>query len=215
MARSSSTSARFWLIAVLVEGGLGIVAVAIGWFIGSPPLSALMHDVADPARLLARIALGGAAAVPLFLGLIAIEDCQWRPLRRLRELVISQLVPLFRPLSASQLLALSVAAGVGEELLFRGWLQASLTAWCGPPLGTLVGLVTASLLFGLCHCLTPTYAGLAMAVSLYLGALFLLTGSLTAPIVTHAAYDFAALLYLVRRDPSASPDGLLPGEGGP
>jgi hypothetical protein len=204
--RSRSPSARFWRIAVLAEGGLGIVAVALGWLLGSPPLNAVMHEVAEPGRLVARIGLGGAAAVPLFLGLMAVDGCAWPPLRRLRELVDSQLVPLFRPLTVPQLLALSVAAGLGEEMLFRGWLQASLTSWCGPPLGTLIGLGTASLLFGLCHCLTPTYAVLAALVSLYLGALFLLTGGLTAPVVTHAAYDFLALLYLVRRNPDAASD---------
>ena len=42
------------------------------------------------------------------------------------------------------------------------------------------------------------YALLATAMGWCWG-LFLVTGNLLAPIVTHALYDFLALLYLVRR----------------
>jgi len=56
----------------------------------------------------------------------------------------------------------------------------------------------ASVLFGLFHPITPTYAALAAAIGLYLGWLWLACGNLLTPIVTHALYDFLALAYLVK-----------------
>ena len=42
------------------------------------------------------------------------------------------------------------------------------------------------------------YAVLAVLAGVYFGLLLMLTGSLWTPIVAHAAYDFIALVYLLR-----------------
>jgi membrane protease YdiL (CAAX protease family) len=109
---------------------------------------------------------------------------------------------LFADLSMMQLALISLLAGFGEELLFRGVLQSALGDRIGPPWGIWMGLLVASVIFGMCHWLTSTYALLATLIGIYLGALLLLTGNLIAPIVTHALYDFVALVYMVRRDSS-------------
>jgi hypothetical protein len=49
------------------------------------------------------------------------------------------------------------------------------------------------------HWLTISYAVFATLIGAYLGLLFLVTGNLLAPAVTHALYDVAALSILVRR----------------
>jgi hypothetical protein len=72
---------------------------------------------------------------------------------------------------------LAVASGLAEEAFFRGALQPRL------------GLVTASLIFGLAH-FTPKrellpWAGFAIVAGFLLGSLFIATGNLVAPIVTH------------------------------
>ena len=54
------------------------------------------------------------------------------------------------------------------------------------------------MLFGVCHWLNTTYAILAMLAGVYFGVLLMLSGSLWTPIVAHAAYDFCALVYLLR-----------------
>jgi membrane protease YdiL (CAAX protease family) len=57
---------------------------------------------------------------------------------------------------------------------------------------------------------TPAYLVLASVMGLYLGMLFVHGGGLLAPVVTHALYDFGALLYLqrkVRRAQRGSPVG--------
>jgi membrane protease YdiL (CAAX protease family) len=54
-------------------------------------------------------------------------------------------------------------------------------------------------LFGLCHWLSASYGVLALIVGMYLGGLFLISGSLIPPMIAHGLYDFVALIYLVRR----------------
>jgi membrane protease YdiL (CAAX protease family) len=116
----------------------------------------------------------------------------------LRRVVDRILVPMFRDCRPLELLVISVLAGLGEEMLFRGVLQEAVSGWIGPPAGPWAGLVAAAFLFGLLHPLTPTYAVLAGLIGLYLGWLWMLTANLLVPITAHAAYDFLALMYLVK-----------------
>ena len=175
----------------------------------SPPLGTLWRDLHTPAPLATAAVLGAVATLPLLAGLFVMERLPWAPLVRLQQLVETQLVPLFAHMSLWQLLLIALAAGLGEELLFRGWLQASLTDWIGPPLGVGLALAVTSVAFGACHWLTPAYGVLALLISVYLGLLFLLTDSILAPIVCHALYDFIALVYLVRRDRRSPGSGSL------
>jgi membrane protease YdiL (CAAX protease family) len=124
-------------------------------------------------------------------------------LKGLQTLVQQWLVPIFRPCSIGQLLLISILAGVGEELLFRGALQAGIQQYGG---SAAAALVIASVLFGAAHPISATYAFLAGAVGAYLGWLWLSTGNLLVPMVAHAAYDFAALVYLLQREPPSPAD---------
>ena len=112
------------------------------------------------------------------------------PLRRIHDRVKSILGPAIREMSGLDLVLLSVAAGVGEEVLFRGVLQTVLGAH---------GLWVSSLLFGVLHALTFTYFVLAGLIGLYCGWLFQVTGNLLAPVLVHALYDIVALWRLQKR----------------
>jgi membrane protease YdiL (CAAX protease family) len=105
-------------------------------------------------------------------------------------------MPLFDQLSVAEKAAVSIAAGLGEELLFRGLGQASLAAWIGGDAGLWAGLIVGSLAFGLCHWLSRTYAVLAACMGIYFGLLLVWTGNLWTPILAHATYDFMALVFL-------------------
>ena len=102
--------------------------------------------------------------------------------------------PLFAHWTLLQLAVISLLAGVGEEWLFRGFIQPALGAMIGPAWS----LVATSFLFGCVHPITLNYALVTAGIGLYLGGLMMLTGNLLTPIVTHAAYDFAALVYFLR-----------------
>ncbi len=140
---------------------------------------------------------GVLATVPLLLGLYWALRTQWPPVARLVDFVEQRLRPLFLGCSMSQLVMLSLLAGLAEEALFRGVVQLGMSRWLLPG----GGLVAASVLFGLVHFLTFSYATLATLVGLYLGALLLLTGNLLVPIVVHALYDLIALIVLIRLEP--------------
>jgi hypothetical protein len=117
---------------------------------------------------------------------------QRRPeLRMILEATRSRLGPWLASLPITSALVVAAAAGIAEELLFRGVLLALL-------LPDAAGLVLTSVLFGLLHAVTPTYAILAGLMGLWLGILQLASGNLLVPIITHAVYDLAALMMLRR-----------------
>lgn len=183
-------------VAIVFESALGLVALALysllGGTLGPWPGGA-------PLAVHARaVAAGIAATLPLLALLYLLERYPIGPFRELHELGDRLLVPLFAEATLAQMALVALAAGGGEELLFRGWLQSSLAAWWPGPWGTAGALATASVLFGVCHWLTRTYAVLAALVGVYLGALLLATDHLLAPMTAHALYDFLALVYLVR-----------------
>ena len=117
------------------------------------------------------------------------------PVHRLVALVVEQLGRLLAARSPAELALLAALAGVSEEVLFRGVVQVALAR----VLPEAAALLTASVLFGLVHFATRTYAILAGVMGLYLGMLFLVQGNLLTPIITHALYDFVALVYVARR----------------
>ncbi len=116
------------------------------------------------------------------------------------------IVPMFQNCTWVELAAISLLAGLGEELLFRGVFQAAMAQWTGDflphsPAAAMVGdwiaLVAVAILFGLLHAVNVAYAVLATLMGLYLGWLWMATGNLAVPIVAHAVYDFLALVYIL------------------
>jgi membrane protease YdiL (CAAX protease family) len=138
--------------------------------------------------------IGVVAAIPPFLFFLWTLNSKLRVWSRHKELMEAHLGPLFGNWSILQLIIISVCAGISEEALFRGAIQGSLADHVG--LG--VALVMASLLFGAFHLITWTYAIIAAFIGLYLGLLWIWTGNLLAPMVTHTVYDIAALVYFLK-----------------
>jgi membrane protease YdiL (CAAX protease family) len=173
---------------IALEGGLGLLAVLLGWACRQPPLAEFRWGGADAA-------LGAVATVPMLLIFFACVRWPVGPLARIRRLSEEFIRPLFASCTAAELGLLALAAGLGEEMLFRGFLQSLLVQY----IHFWPGLVAASVVFGLLHLITPTYAVLAALLGLYLGYLFAATHNLLTVIIAHALYDFIALAYLVRR----------------
>jgi membrane protease YdiL (CAAX protease family) len=197
MPSAKQRARRLLLLTLLFEGGLGAVALLLGWIVGHSPLTGLAAERFGAWEQGAAILWGALAALPLVAGLLLAERAPGAGWTRLRDLVTHRLVPLFRQMSVVQFALISLAAGWGEELLFRGLLQAGLAERLQFPGGDWLALLTASVLFGLCHWLTHTYALLATLVGLYLGILLMATDQILVPITAHALYDFLALVYLV------------------
>ncbi len=174
--------------AVVVEGGLVLVALALGWLVGESPLRKIDGS-------LAGLAIGLLATLPMLAGLVLVDRYPSGPFQHLEDVMRGSILPLFRGASVGDLLLISLLAGLGEEMLFRGVVQDFIERTSGSP-WMAVGI--ASLVFGLVHPITKAYAVLAGLIGVYFGGLYLATGNLLVPVVAHATYDFVALIYLLR-----------------
>jgi membrane protease YdiL (CAAX protease family) len=179
-----------WLL-ILLEGSLAVLAWGLGLLMDPSPWEGWRWDARDAA-------LGVAVSVPMLLLFWLCVTWPVGPLVRIRRLAEEFIRPLFVICSLAELAALSLAAGVGEEMFFRGVLQEAAGRWTNLP----VAVAAVSVAFGLLHALTPTYAVLATLLGVYLGAVQVATGNLLVVIIAHALYDFVALVYLVRVPPS-------------
>ena len=97
---------------------------------------------------------------------------------------------------------LSISAGIGEELAFRGFLIPALRIASG---STLVAVLVSSAAFGLMHSYQRLHgASRAGTLGALLAAPFIVTGSILPSMIAHAAFDLIVGLlladWLLRRD---------------
>jgi membrane protease YdiL (CAAX protease family) len=160
---------------------------------GVPPLRAPGAAEGALGGWPGQLALGLAAGTGL-----AFASRAWTARSAAGARLAAELARLVGPVGAGRALLLALVSGVAEEAFFRGALQPR------------VGLVAASLLFGLAHwgptpALRPwaLYAALA---GLGFGALFAWTGTLVAPAAAHVATNALNLRWLGRdAEPGAPP----------
>jgi membrane protease YdiL (CAAX protease family) len=186
------------LLAVIVEGGLIVLALFLGWLTGNPPLATLVWSLSDAG-------VGVAATLPMLGLFFAILRWPIGPLGKIKRFIDEQLRPLLAPCSLLDLVGIAVLAGFGEEMFFRGVCQAALAQWTGNPW---LALALASVLFGAMHAITLTYALFAAAMGAWLGWLWLWCDNLLPAILAHALYDLVALVLLLRAGPATLSLGL-------
>lgn len=103
------------------------------------------------------------------------------------------------PSDTASLAALTLAAAVGEELLFRGAMLPALRGVYGAPIA--VGV--SSVAFGLLHApwsrrMLP-WTLMATAMGVVFALLYLVTGEVLAPVMAHAVVNYENLGFLVDR----------------
>jgi membrane protease YdiL (CAAX protease family) len=167
-------------LALLVEGVAFILALVLArlWGIALFPLTEnLMRDCLIGTA---------AAAIPFALFCFSLsEKAKAIPIiRSLRKTITGDIRFLFASATWIDICLISLMAGLAEELLFRGIIQAK---W---------GIIAASILFGVLHGVTPAYVILATVIGFYIGLLYHVSQSLLIPIQLHCIYDFGALIYL-------------------
>lgn len=173
--------------AVAFEAALSVLAVVLAWVLGI--------SLVDQLLVTPKIAtLGIVGAVPMVVAMAILAAIPWSPSREILARVRDLVTSLFRESTVLQLGIVALAAGVGEELLFRGVMQTAATRVTGAA----TAIVLTSLVFGLAHALTPLYAIVAAFISAYLGWMMVATDSLVPPIVAHAMYDWIALIYITQ-----------------
>lgn len=146
------------------------------------------------------------ATLVVIVGALAWSGFRLRPkaakIRKQLEASIGALLPDSHR-ERSWFAAISVGAGISEELAFRGFLFYYFATYV-PQLNTLEKVLLTSLCFGLGH----IYQGWRGAIStgilgLVFAGLYVMTGSLLLPVVIHAAVDTRALLIFPPDTPQA------------
>ena len=173
--------------AILFEGSLIIIAAILAWIFGVPLLADFNWEW--KATL-----LGLSSTLPLLAFFAWLLQSDYPAFIEVRDFLNTFVVQVFGKWSVLQLAALSVTAGIGEEILFRGVLQPGMSQWTSP----VIGLLIASFAFAVCHALTKAYFISTFVIGIYLSIVWQAADNLLAPIVTHAVYDFLALLYFMK-----------------
>ncbi len=186
-----------WWIAIAFELGLAVVALAVGPLVDVDVANLFWPRERSPQALGSTLLSAVAATTPLLIGLTITLRSRWAALVELRHFVEHEFIPFFTQLTAWGLCGIGFAAGLGEEMLFRGVIQTALmNQFDGSP-ALAIGL--AAVIFGALHFVTPAYAALAAGAGVYLGWLYFLSGQLVMPILVHGLYDSVALIYFVRK----------------
>jgi membrane protease YdiL (CAAX protease family) len=174
---------------IALEWGL-VAAVLVSWLLPGRSLESLGLGGL-------RLSLGawvGAALTLVACGLLVLQTEMIRRSKERQDSLRHQLEPLrdMLPHDAREgrwFVLVSITAGICEELLYRGFLLAYLAAY----VGTWPAVVASSIVFGFGH----AYQGLAgvaktAGLGFILAVLYVVTGSLWAPIVVHAAIDVSS-----------------------
>lgn len=137
--------------------------------------------------------IGLAAIAPLAGLFFLIEKASLHVFQPIRAQTKHLVAPLVKYWPLWQIAVMALFAGISEELAFRLLMQGWLQGITGP----VAAVIITGIAFGVCHYLNFTYALFAGLIGMYLGALYIVTGNLLEPIVTHAGYDFFAMSVMV------------------
>jgi hypothetical protein len=179
------------VFSALVFYGLLLAAALLwSWFSGDSLFYASAEAAAAGVDWARDIAAGAAtAAIAIVLSQQLTLRTDWGDrMARMMAVILGRL-------DWPRCLLLAVLSGIAEEALFRGALQPR------------IGLVGASLLFGLAHFaprreLVP-WTVLSLVAGFALGGLFAATGNLVAPVIAHAGINAVNLRFVTARYASA------------
>jgi membrane protease YdiL (CAAX protease family) len=179
--------ARQWALVVAVVAALAALGV--------PPSGIGLRWRVEAAPPLAAVVLPGVAAVGIATVVLRAQ-ARLRPAAALAPRLLRPVAALL-PTTARErryFAAVAVSAGVGEEVLYRGvvvWWLASTA----PALGTTGIAVASAGMFGLAHAYQgPLGVAATSAAGYVLASMYVVTGSLVAPMVLHAVVDLRVLL---------------------
>lgn len=163
---------------------IGALAVWAGLRSGMTPATLGLRAI-DPVHALAWT----GAVVAVALGFVVAS----RLLGQRESPLLQRLLPRSGPQRAVFVL-LSLSAGVGEELAFRGFLIPALERASG---SSSLAVIVSSLAFGMLHSYQRSAGVLrAAAIGVMLAAPLLATGSIYPSIAAHALFDLVAGLLL-------------------
>ncbi len=174
-------------LAVLMEGGLGLIAVLVGWMFSRQILLAIHWSLDD-------LLLAAVVTLPLIGFFLITQFLPMDAFLEIRARLFRLLSPIFGNLSIVDLALISLLSGIGEELLFRGLIQEVSSAH----LGLFWGILLTNLIFASIHLVTRLYALLVFFLGAYLSYTFYFTGNLMVPILIHALYNYFSFVFFLK-----------------
>lgn len=182
--------------AVVLELSLALGAILLGLLVGVNPREHLAPWW-DWQAIARSLAIGTLVGMGLALAMQVFSMLPIRSIQKLDRAVQSQLRTFLGPMTVPELLVLSLSAGIGEEIFFRGLIQGwwmslidQATFWSALP-----GILVSALCFGFAHPLSKTYIALATMAGVLFSVLFWATGDLLACVLAHASYDAIICVY--------------------
>ena len=179
---------RAYFMAMITQWTLSFVLLAHWAWVGRDWQSLGVVPRATPG------AVGVASGLAIMVGLMLLQrrkpEAREQALERAREQVrpFAFILP-HTPTELRLFTALSITAGICEELLYRGFMIWYLIHWTGE----VQAAVLSSLLFGLGH----MYQGLrgillTGGIGGFMSGIYLISGSLYLPMLLHAAVDITS-----------------------
>lgn len=182
-----------------IELGLGLSAIVFGLMVGLDP-RVTIPALYDLPRILSGLAFGAAAGIALTVCMALLQKLPLKFIQDFNGQTVPQLMSILAGLSTPQIVVVALSAGVGEELLFRGWLMHGITGdltTCPWP-RLIAGLVVSSIVFGFAHPMNWLYVVLAALMGTAFGGIYWYTNNLLAPIAAHWIYDAIMIVWLMK-----------------
>jgi membrane protease YdiL (CAAX protease family) len=163
-----------------------------------------------------EILLGAIAAAPMAIAIWLLMKVPHEAIESIKRLGDDPTMKALLSLGYLELFTLSLCAGVGEEVAFRGCLLPWLATIGGPdlpasadfkigerlmtasPLVLGLAVTASSFAFGMLHPITKLYVAVATLMGVYFAGLMIATDSLLVPIVTHAVYNASQFAFAKR-----------------
>ena len=192
---------RRWLVqSMLVFGGSAAVVLVLVWqfvplFVADVNAWRWIVDARRTFDASGAFALGLAVGIPL--AVVALSVLGIVLARRETEVPAIGNIQALLPRNRAELphgAALSINAGVVEELLFRLALPALIFGFTG---NSVVAIVVSLVVFGLLHVYQGVWGVVgSMILGALLMAIYLATGSILLAIVAHALIDLRSLVLI-------------------